>query len=130
VKPLPNIKRGRLTADEIEVLRTLAEQMRSPTPGKVARIMNRHPATIQWQMICAGLIRRERHYGPRPSYQRRGRTIFHFDAAEDRRLEELRVDGLSVAAIAEKLNAEFGRNRTGHSVDVRLKMLAAYAEPA
>jgi IS30 family transposase len=123
-----SIKRGRMSDGEIETMRHIVAGMRKPTPGKVARLLNRHPATIQWQMMLAGLWQRERRYGPNPSYQRGGRTIFHFDVAEDRRLEELRVAGHSIAAIARQLNAEFDRKRSAHSVDVRLKMLAAYEE--
>jgi len=127
---LDNIKRGRLSDAEIEVMHQLVAGMRKPTPGKVARMMNRHPATIQWRMMLAGLWDRQLRYSPTPSYRRNGRTIWRFDGAEDRLLEQLRTEGLSVTAIAERLNASFHRDRNGHSVDVRLKMLAAYREAA
>ena len=125
---LPNIKRGPLAPAEIEEITRLATSMKNPTPGKIARALNRHPATIQWQMMLAGVLERRVTYRGPASYMRNGRLIWRFDAAEDASLEQLRVQGLSVCDIAPKLNAEFGRNRTAHSVHVRLVMLGAYDE--
>lgn len=124
-----SIKRGRLSDAELAEIVRLATTMTNPTPASIARKLNRHPSTVSWQLIKAGLRGRPRAQGGRGlSYVRNGRRVHRFDDAEDRRLEALRESGMGFTGIAQKLNAEFGRNRTAHAVHVRLTMLAAYAE--
>lgn len=120
------LQRGRMSQAEVERLVHLATTMSEPTPGKIATKLNRHAATVAWQMIRRGLIRRPVSYPKHRTFVRNGRVCHRFDAAEDARLSELRAAGLAFRGIAQKLNAEFGRNRNRHSVSVRLEMLAAY----
>lgn len=119
-------KRGPLTSDEMGRIEELAT---AATVADVARQLNRHPATVWWHMVSRGLIDRRLHYRQRP-YARKGRMVWPFDLAEDTALTQLREAGQLPSAIARDLNARFGRNRTAHSVRVRLHMLAAYEDVA
>lgn len=121
---LPNIRRGRMTDEDKAKIVDLAETMKNPTPGKIARAINRHPATVCWFMLTRGLIERPARHAPAP-YQRNGQMIYPYSAKQDARLEELRVEGKVFREIAETLTKEFGIERTAHSVQVRLVQLTA-----
>jgi hypothetical protein len=123
-KPPPDIIRGRMTdADRAEIER-LAASMTNPTPGKIARKIKRHVATVNWYMLTHGLIERKPGRAPR-SYTRNGFTIHPYSPEHDARLEELRTSGKVWREVAETLTREFGIKRTAHSVQVRMIQLAA-----
>jgi hypothetical protein len=121
---LPDIKRGRMTQDDKNKIVELAETMAKPTPGKIARKINRHPATVNWFMLTRGLIERTPRHAPAP-YQRAGKTIYPYSDEQDARLEALRVEQRPFREIAEILTREFKIERTAHSVQVRLVQLTA-----
>jgi hypothetical protein len=123
-------KRGRMSVAEIAELERLCATMKKPTPGIIAQRLNRLHATVQWQMIARGLIDRRIEYRRAEPYRRGKHTIHPYTRAEDERLIALRrqhTGGFAaLKLIAAALTREFGKPRTAHGVDVRLKMLAAY----
>jgi hypothetical protein len=124
---LPDIKRGRLSAEEKAEIERLAGTLKKPTPGPIAQRLNRHPATVAWFMIRHGLIERTVKYGNRPVGTRaNGTKINPYTPEQDRRLLELRRQRLVFREIAAILTTEFGVPRNMHSVQVRCIMLAAY----
>ena len=123
-KKLADRKRGRMTdADKAEIER-LAAGMKKPTPGKIARAINRHPATVNWYMLTRGLITRKpgRAAG---AYTRNGKTVHPYAAEHDKRIEELRAEGRPFREIGEIITREFGIARNAHSVQVRIVQLSA-----
>lgn len=120
------IKRGPMTDAERAEIDRLAQTLKNPKPGEVARRLNRHVATVCWYMMNKGYLRRRLIYSNTPPYKRRGRTVYRYTEPEDRRIIALRIEGMDARQIAEIVSSEFGRPRTGHSIDVRLKILAAY----
>jgi len=122
-----SIIRGRLSPDERAEIERLALRMRKPMPGPIALKLNRHVATVTWFMIRNGLIERPLHYGhQKPHVRKNGVAVRPYSAREDRRIIALRVEGKNPREIAETITAEIGVQRTGHSVSVRLTMLASY----
>lgn len=125
----PNIIRGRMTpADKVEIER-LATTMAKPTAGKIARKINRHPATVNWFMLTHGLVERKPGRAAH-SYTRNGRTVHPYTEEHDRFIEALRAQGLVYREIAQRVTAEFGIERNPHSVQVRLVQLAAAPDEA
>jgi len=118
-------RRG-LDDDDREMIERLCSTMKKPTPGKIATKIGRHVATVAWFMITNGLIDRKIQYGGPTSYIQGGKLVFRYTEAHDKMIVALRRDGRNPRQIAEALSAAFGIKRTGHSIDVRLKMLAAY----
>ena len=118
--------RGRMSAAEKAEIERLATTLRKPTPGAIAFRLNRHPATVAWYMISRGLIDRRISYDRRQAMLRRGRPVNLYSRQQDRRLEQLRAEGLKFRQIAERLTEEFGIPRNQHSVRIRAIMLASY----
>ena len=124
---MTEIIRGRLTAEEKAEIERLATTLAKPTPGRIALRLRRHVGTITWYMIRHGLIERRIEYPGRVRRHRQnGVVVRSFTPEEDRRLIELRLDGLVYREIAEVLTREFGEPRKMHSVQVRHIMLSAY----
>lgn len=119
---LATIKRGRMTADELCQLDTLAD--RGMGPAEVARRLNRHPATIAWQFI----IRGHKEFKPRAaipdSYKRGSVTVIRFKPEEDAFIEAKRVQGFNCAEICDFVREKFGHRRSPHTILMRLKVLA------
>jgi hypothetical protein len=120
----PNVLRGRMSAEEKVELERVIGSMKKPTPGKVARAMNRHPATVAWFMLTRGYIERKPGYALKP-YMRNGKTVHPYSPEHDDFILELRNRGISKRTIGEQLTEKFGIYRSQHSVDVRLVQLAA-----
>lgn len=121
---LPNVRRGRMTDQDKLDIERLAGSMQKPTPGKIARSINRHPATVNWFMLTRGLIERVPRRAP-GQYQRGGKTIYPYTEEHDARIEELRTAGKVFREIGEIITGEFGIVRSAHSVQVRLVQLTA-----
>jgi hypothetical protein len=117
------IKRGRMTPADHAAIERLAVEMKNPTPGKIARAINRHPATVNWYMLRNGLIERAPGRAAAP-YVRNGKVIHPYSEQHDKRLLELRCAGKVFREIGEILTTEFGIFRNAHSVQVRLTQLA------
>jgi hypothetical protein len=125
-----NIRRGRLSEDEKATIAALAE--RHPNPYRIAGILNRHPATINWHMLTNGLLCRKPQYLAR-SYVRGGRTVHPWEPRHDVRLLAVLLECERTAAsalaayrsTAAQLTEEFGIFRDHHSVRVRATILAA-----
>ena len=117
-------KRGRLSAEERAEIDRLARTMKNPRPGKIAVKLNRLSATVNWYMLKNGLIERRPGHAPRV-YTRGGRTVYPYSDDQDRRLEQLRAEGLTFREIGEILTAEFGIARNAFSVQSRMVQLAA-----
>lgn len=124
---LVNIKRGPLDDGEIDRIVELAGKMKKPTSGAIARRLNRHPATVFWQMMKLGLCKKPIDYR-RTDYMRGGTLVRVFDREEDALMLSLRKAGTGLTDIAAALNARFGRGRDGHAINVRLAMHAAREE--
>lgn len=120
----PNIKRGKMTAADKAEIERLATTMVKPTAGKIARKINRHPATVNWFMLTRGLIERKAGRAAHP-YERNGRTVYPYTAEHDAFIESLRSQGKVFREIGELVTAKFGIERDAHSVQVRMIQLAA-----
>jgi hypothetical protein len=126
------IVRGHLTAEEKKQIHHFAEIWKNPIPGRIARRLKRHPATIAWYMIRHGLIQRTVKYHTRLTMRgRNGATRHAWTPAQDQRLLQLRREGRGprprpYRAIGEILTREFGVPRNAHNCQVRAVMLAAY----
>jgi len=124
------IKRGRMTVEEHAEIDRLADELQNPTPGRIARRLNRNVSTIKWYMLTHGLIDDPVRYGP-PSYTTKsGKIVNPYKQEHDARITELRTQGLKYREIAEIVTREFGVPRNAHSVQVRITMLAAYRDAA
>jgi hypothetical protein len=120
--------RGRLTDEDRVRIQDLAD--RGLSAGRIAQMIKRHQSTVYWYMISNGLS------APRPaplkpaSYVRNGRTVRHFSADEDAFILALRTQGFPFQKIAHAANTRFDTERTAHSVQVRLIMLASREDAA
>lgn len=119
------LKRGPMNDAERSDIDRLAETLKSPTPAIVARRINRHPSTVFWYMLNRGYLSRDLSYKMKP-YVRYGKTVYPYEPKEDARILSLRTEGQSTRFIADTLTGEFGRPRSTHSIEVRLKFLATY----
>lgn len=120
----PDIKRGKMTDEDKIKIEHLALTMKNPTPGKIARAINRHPATVNWHMLTRGLIERVPGRAPH-SYTRNGKTIYPYAPEHDTFIEDLRTQGKVFREIGELVTAKFGIERDAHSVQVRIVQLSA-----
>ena len=118
-------RRGLSDDDRAEIER-LCSVMTKPTPGKISGKIGRDVGTVAWFMITNGLIERRISYDGPSSYIQGGKLVYRYTEAHDRKIVAMRRDGKSVREIAAAVSQEFGITRTPHSIDVRLKMLAAY----
>lgn len=121
-------KTGRMSEEERRQIEGLAASMKNPTPSKIARRLNRHPATVTWYMLRNGLIERSPGHASKP-YMRNGAMVYPYAPEHDRRLIELRTDKpgrsrLTYREIGEILTREFSIKRDAHSVQVRMTQLA------
>ncbi|SDD93511.1 hypothetical protein SAMN05216337_101785 [Bradyrhizobium brasilense] len=117
-------KRGKLAAEEKSEIERLALALAKPTPGRIAAILDRHPATVNWYMLRHGLITRQPGRARR-IYVRNGKTVHPYSAEHDRRIESLRAQGKVYREIGEIVTREFGIERDAHSVQVRITQLSA-----
>jgi hypothetical protein len=117
---------GGLAADDHQQIFELAE--RGWTPSRIARRLQKHPATVYWFMLTKALVapKRQNH----KSYQRGGRTVRPFSPDEDVFITALRVQEFSFQSIADAVNKRFATERSAHGIHVRLVMLAAKEEAA
>jgi IS30 family transposase len=120
-----SIKRGRLSPDETAMIETLAAK--GLKSGRIARRLNRHPATINYAMQRMGL---KSPVARTFIYVRNGVEVRSFDDDEDAMLEEMSVAGATNSDIARACMSRFSRKRSPHTICIRLKMLAAKAEAA
>jgi hypothetical protein len=124
---LEGIRRGRMSPAEKAEIDRLALSLREPTPGRIARRINRHPATVAWYMIAAGIIKREVRYAAVACGRRHdGVIIQRYTKEQDDYLIALARTHKKYREIAEAITAEFGIVRSPGGVKVRLAMLAAY----
>lgn len=117
-------KRGKMCAEDKAEIERLAATMKKPTPGKIAAMVDRHPATVNWYMLTRGLITRKPGRAPH-AYVRNGKTIHPYTDEHDARIEALRVEGKVYREIGEIVTREFGIERNAHSVQVRIVQLSA-----
>jgi hypothetical protein len=122
---LPNIVRGRMTSEEKAEIERLAETLKRPMPGPIARRLNRHPATVKWYMLRHGLLVQPRRCIPGPYTTKSGITRHPWTPPQDARLEELLAAGKNYRQAGEILTAEFNIPRNTHNCQVRAVMLAA-----
>lgn len=108
---------------ERDKIEELAASMKKPTPGKIARQLQRHPATVNWYMLRNGLIERPVGHALKP-YMRNGVMVHPYTKEHDARLIELRKGGKTYREIGEILTAEFSIERDAHSTQVRMTQLA------
>lgn len=93
---------------------------------RIARDIRKDSGTVQWFMYRHGLAA-PRYHNTEP-YMRGGRLVTPFDRAEDDFITAQRIVGHAPTKIADLANAEFGRNRSKHTISCRLVMLAAREE--
>jgi hypothetical protein len=118
--------RRHLSNAEKQRIEDLAQRRPGIKAGTVARILERDEGTIHWHMMNRGMLHKVLRYGRKEPYMRGNIKCWPWTRDEDLRALQLRVEGLRPGQIAPILNAEFGKTRSEHTVDVRLKMLAAY----
>lgn len=121
---MEGIKRGRMSPEEKALIARLVEEMKEPTPGKIASRLNRHIATVTWHLLSHNLIERPVGYLPH-AYSRNGKIIHPYTKEHDQLIEELRVQGKNCREIGDLVTARYGIARTGTSIRVRLVQLAA-----
>jgi len=119
--------RGRLTDADRARIHELAE--RGLKAGRIARIIKRHPSTVQWFMYSQGLSAPASVEKPF-SYVRNGRTVHRFTSHEDAFIEALRIQDYSYEEIARNASKRFGTERSAHVVKCRLIMLASREDAA
>ncbi|RWO37275.1 MAG: hypothetical protein EOS11_28730 [Mesorhizobium sp.] len=115
------VKPGGLSASDHERIHELAA--RGWKSSRIAREIEKHPATVQWFMYRSGLKAPEYRNGE--PYVRNGRTVTPFSPREDEFIESLRADGIGHREIAKRVNAMFATERSCHTIQCRLIMLAA-----
>jgi hypothetical protein len=118
-RDLSGIKRGRLSEGELERVTSLAE--RGFKSGRIAQLLNRHPATVNYAMHRLGLrtvMLREF------DYIRNGVRVKSFSRDEDALIVALRVQSYPVETIAKVVSKRFGHPRTAHTVNIRLVLLS------
>ena len=125
----PDMKRGRMTAEEKAEIERLALTLRKPSASAIARRLNRHISTVTWYLLTRNLIERPAGRSPpRPYTRRDGVTLYPWSPAEDARLIELRTAGHSYPQIGRMLAEEFGTHRDAHKAHVRNVILTARPE--
>lgn len=124
--PAPRSTIKGLSADDRLEIERLASSMKRPTPGKISAKLGANVSTVAWFMIRNGLVQRTVTYGGPDSYVQAGRLVHRYKREHDERLCQLRREGKNPREIAAAITAEFGIQRSTHSVHVRLTMLAAY----
>jgi len=92
--------------------------------GRIARLIGRHPSTVNWFMYCNGLRAPKKLEKP-ITYMRGGVRVHRFTDEEDTFIEALRIQDFTPEEIARHAAARFGTERKHHSIRCRLKMLAA-----
>ena len=125
--PGPDIKRGRLSADEEKAIEALAG--RKLKAGQIATRLNRHPATVNFAMHRMGLKEPATRQCA-PYTRKNGSRVCLFDDAEDAMIEAMRAEGNTCSRIAAACFVWFGRKRSAATVGVRLRMLANRKEAA
>lgn len=123
VVPWP-VKRGRLSDDEIATIEAMGEA--GQTPGRIARRLGRHPSTVNYRLVSAGL-RPAKPQPHREPHTRGGRVVRPFLPAEDAFIQERRIAGDSWPKIAAAVECRFGWSRPKHSIGARLMQLAGEA---
>jgi hypothetical protein len=108
-----------MTPEDKAYIEHLATTMRTPTVGKIARLVGRNRATVSYYLMSRCLIEK-------PILRGNGKTAY--TAEHDARLLQLRTQGMKCRAIAEAVTAEFGIRRDCHSVRCRLLRLAIAPE--
>jgi len=131
-RPVWATKTGRMSPEEKAKIEELAASMKKPTAGKIARRLQRHPATVNWYMLRRGLIERRPGHALKP-YIRNGAMVHPYTKEQDARLIELRTDKpgqprKTYREIGEILTREFSIERDAHSVQVRMTQLACAPE--
>ena len=116
------VKPGGLSeADHAEIYDRAERGQRA---SQIARAIGKHPSTVQWFMYSEGLAAPRQRDDPQP-YMRGGRLVRPYSREEDAFIEALRVQDYSLSKIAELTNKRFGTERTYHTIQMRLIMLAA-----
>jgi hypothetical protein len=111
---------GLSEADRAEIIRLTEE--RGYKANRIARAIEKHPATVHWFMVSQGLAACGN--GGRRC-RRNGRQALPFEADEDAFIVALRLDGLQPAAIAQRATERFGHLRSRHTIYNRLVRVAA-----
>lgn len=122
------IKHGPLSAEEIAKIEHMVGTMKKPSAKKIADALNRPRSTVNWRLLMTGLVDRKITYARTEPYKRGKVMIYPFTREQDARLIELRNEQKNPHQIAEIMTREFGAPRYYHSIDVRLRMLAAYED--
>lgn len=114
------VKRGRFSSEERELVAQLVDEGLSAK--QIALRLNRLPASVNGQIALQSL---------RPPanrafcYVRKGVTVRSFSAEEDAYITALRVQSFNMTKIAELCSKRFGYARKHHTINMRLRQLAA-----
>jgi len=121
-----DVRPGGLAEEDHQRIFDLAARGWKPT--RIAREIEKHPATVYWFMIRNSLA--TPGATKFKTYIRNGKPVVPYSPEEDAFIVALRVQDYSLAEIARLAASRFGTNRKMHSVQVRLIMLAARDEAA
>lgn len=117
---------GGLSVSDHERIHELAG--RGWKSSRIAREIEKHPATVQWFMYRSGL--KAPAYGRTKSSFRNGREVKPFSPEEDAFITALRLQNYGPKKIADLATNRFGHPRSNHTIACRLVMLAAREDAA
>lgn len=128
LKPKPG---NSLSDDQKRRIAELFVKLKNPSPAAIARRVGRNPKTVRWHMLTHGMYSKAPRRGPGAHQRTRNGAIYMihpWEEAHDTFIQAQRASGLSCAKVAAAVTAQFGIERKGHSVRVRLVLLAAAPE--
>jgi len=120
--------RSPLTDADREQIEELAG--RGLTSGQIAQRINKNHSTVLWFMYSRGLQAPAPSPTAPKSYVRNGRLVHRWTTEEDTFIQALRIQDFTLAQIAKATNARFNTQRSSHTVNIRLVMLAAREDAA
>lgn len=120
---LAGIRRGPFSNDERQAVADLVD--RGLTCGQIAQKLNRHPGSVSGQIALQSLRPpKKRSF----CYLRGGVEVRSFSGEEDAFITALRVQNFSISEIAGLCSKRFGHTRRPHTINMRLRQLAAQDE--
>lgn len=91
---------------------------------RIAKRIGRNKSAVVWHLYRTGLKAPVQLTEPKTTW-RNDKPVHWFTRDEDEFIQRLRQEGLGQTEIARSANAIWNRNRTRHSIEQRLMMLAA-----
>lgn len=117
---IAGVRRGPFSDEEKQRVADLVD--RGLTCGQIAQKLNRHPGSVSGQIALQSLRPpKERAF----CYMRGGVEVRSFSRDEDAFIIALRVQNFGISKIADLCTKRFGHTRRPHTINMRLRQLAA-----